>query len=63
VRTAFPQVAGERQGPRDAFLQLCPLTHGREAVAVGKVELATGPLQAMGLPGGRGSPIERHDRD
>jgi hypothetical protein len=55
---AFSQIAGERQGRRDAFLQSTRISHGRAAGAVGAVWEPPVAGKVMGLPGGRGSPIE-----
>src|SRR4029450_12961901 len=56
---AFLQVARDRQGRSNALLHLRPgPAHGRGAMTTGKVcpQLVAGKV--MGLPGGRGSPIE-----
>jgi hypothetical protein len=59
---AFPQVAGECQGRRDAFKQPARSAHRRDAVAAGKVCHQPVADKVMGLPGGRGSPIGWRNR-
>ena len=61
---AFSQVAATVRGEGMRSNNFPPgPAHGQDAVAAGKVCHQPVAGKAMGLPGGRGSPIEWRDRD
>ena len=60
---AFSQVVRDCRGSSNALLRSRPTSARTGHRAAGQARGPTRRRQVMGLPGGRGSPIKRRDRD